>query len=188
MLCSVCFSNLKLKNLRTIKSPKKKPKTIKSWMSSKELEDKLLDPIAWKCLNFYKFINWKLLTLPNEFRIRLFHQANRFAWKVYKANRAVASWARPAKWSRSGQHDNELHGTPCTFWGAKRSTGAKLAQKLVQLTSPGHAPAASPAAGFLPFANAGDFPFRTRSPIFRLPRKEANSPAMGRKRARWSSS
>lgn len=35
-----------------------------------------------------------------------------------------------------------------TFRGAKRSTGARLVQKLVQLTSPGHAPAASPAVRF----------------------------------------
>jgi len=35
-----------------------------------------------------------------------------------------------------------------TFRGAKRSTGAGLEQKLVQLASPGHAPAASPGCGF----------------------------------------
>jgi len=35
-----------------------------------------------------------------------------------------------------------------TFWGAKRSTGARLEQKLVQLTSPGHAPTASLGCSF----------------------------------------
>lgn len=35
-----------------------------------------------------------------------------------------------------------------TFRGAKRSTGARLEQKLVQLTSPGHAPTASLGCSF----------------------------------------
>lgn len=62
-----------------------------------------------------------------------------------------------------------------TFRGAKRSTGARLEQKLVQLTGqPRTRPSGFSRLRFLPFANAGDFPSRTRARIFRLPRKEAN--------------
>lgn len=56
------------------------------------------------------------------------------------------------------------------FRGAKRSTGARLGQKLVQFTCPGHAPPLQP----LPFA--GDFPSRQReSPIFRFIAKGSRS-------------
>jgi len=60
-----------------------------------------------------------------------------------------------------------------TFRGAKRSTGARLEQKLVQLTSPGHAPAASPSV-VSSFCQRRRFPIPNESPIFHPPRKEAN--------------
>lgn len=73
-----------------------------------------------------------------------------------------------------------------TFQGAKRSTGAGLEQKLVQLTSPGHAPAASPAAVVSSFCQRRRFPIpNERAPDFSFTTKGSQSlgDAMGRKRA-----
>lgn len=68
--------------------------------------------------------------------------------------------------------------TSCTvdrmFRGAKRSTGARLGQKLVQFTSPGHAPTITPRCNLFLLPTPAIFhPVNERVRFFDSSRKEA---------------
>jgi len=78
--------------------------------------------------------------------------------------------------------------TSCTvdrmFRGAKRSTDARLGQKLVQFTCPGHAPTATPRCNLFLLPTPAIFhPVNERVRFFDSSRKEANPAMMRRKRA-----